>query len=318
MPSALPLSDPALDPQKFRNPSHTAKGDPRAHVALGALETLWFNTGTLCNLTCGHCYIESSPRNDRLAYITTDEVRGYLDEIASLGLPTAEIGFTGGEPFMNPDLLDSVELCLERGFRVLILTNAMRPMMKCAERLRPLAARWGERLVLRVSLDHFGAALHEHERGPQTWQPTIDGLQWLAQKEFSIAVAGRLRWGESEAQMRDGYRRLFAGLGLPLDAGDPAALMLFPEMDETADVPEISTACWDHLGIKPDDMMCSSSRMVIKAKGGAPQVMACTLLAYDSNFAMGASLAEAAGDVMLNHPHCARFCVLGGGSCSTG
>ncbi len=311
MPAALPLPDPALDPQKFRNPSHTAKGMPRAHVALGALETLWFNTGTLCNLTCGHCYIESSPRNDRLAYITADEVRGYLDEIASLGLPTREIGFTGGEPFMNPELLDSVELCLERGFRVLILTNAMRPMMKCA-------ARWGERLGLRVSLDHFGAALHEQERGPRTWQPTIEGLQWLAGNGFSIAVAGRLRWGEPEARMRAGYRRLFAGLGLALDANDPAALMLFPEMDETADVPEISTACWDHLGIRPDEMMCASSRMVVRAKGGAAHVMACTLLAYDSGFAMGASLVEASGKVMLNHPHCARFCVLGGGSCSAG
>jgi len=318
MPAALPLPDPALDPNKFQNPSRTAKGVPRAHVALSALDTLWFNPGTLCNLTCGHCYIESSPRNDRLAYLSVDEVRGYLDEIAALGLPTGEIGFTGGEPFMNPDLLDCVELCLARGFRVLILTNAMRPMMKCAERLQPLAVRWGDRLVLRVSLDHFGAALHEQERGARSWQPSIDGLQWLARNGFSIAVAGRLRWGESEAQMRDGYRRLFTRLDLPLDAGDPAALMLFPEMDETADVPEISIACWDHLGIKPDDMMCAHSRMVVKPKGGVAQLMACTLLAYDPGFVMGASLADAAGEVMLNHPHCARFCVLGGGSCSAG
>ncbi|MDP6953569.1 MAG: radical SAM protein [Alphaproteobacteria bacterium] len=316
MPAALPLPDPALDPNKFQNPSHTAKGDPRAHVALRALDTLWFNTGTLCNLTCEQCYIESSPRNDRLAYITTDEVRGYLDEIAALELPTSEIGFTGGEPFMNPDLLDSVEMCLEQGFRVLILTNAMRPMMKCAERLQPMAARWGDRLTLRVSLDHFGSALHEHERGPRSWQPTVDGLTWLADNGFSIAIAGRLRWGESEAQMRQGYRRLFGELNLNIDADDPAALMLFPEMDETADVPEISIYCWNHLGIDPHDMMCAHSRMVVKAKGHTPQVMACTLLAYDPGFAMGASLAEASGEVSLNHPHCARFCVLGGGSCS--
>jgi len=45
-------------------------------------------------------------------------------------------------------------------------------------------------------------------------------------------------------------------------------------------------------------------------------VLACTLLAYDRAFEMGATLAEAEGDVALNHPHCAKFCVLGGASCS--
>jgi hypothetical protein len=34
-----------LDPRKFQDPLVTAKGEPRARVALKALETLWFNTG---------------------------------------------------------------------------------------------------------------------------------------------------------------------------------------------------------------------------------------------------------------------------------
>ena len=64
-------------------------------------------------------------------------------------------------------------------------------------------------------------------------------------------------------------------------------------------------------------MMCASSRMVVVRKGNAqPSVMACTLLAYDQQFNLGASLAEAQKSVQLNHPHCASFCVLGGGSCS--
>ena len=218
---------------------------------------------------------------------------------------------------MNPALIDIVELCLGRGFRVLVLTNAMRPMMKCAERLRPLVARWSETLTLRVSLDHYTQGLHERERGPRSWQPTIDGLCWLAANGGAISVAGRLRWGEPEARMREGYRRLFAALALPVEASDPARLVLFPEMDETVDVPEITTACWDILGVAPEAMMCATSRMVVKPKGAArPVVMPCTLLPYDDAFAMGASLAEAAGEVALNHPHCARFCVLGGGSCS--
>ena len=56
---------PRLDPRKFQDPDITADGEERARVALTRLETLWFNTGTLCNLECANCYIESSPRNDR-------------------------------------------------------------------------------------------------------------------------------------------------------------------------------------------------------------------------------------------------------------
>ena len=86
-----------LDPAKFHDPKTTAKGEERAVVALAALRTLWVNTGTLCNITCRNCYIESSPRNDALAYLTAAELRGYLDEIARDALPVEEIGFTGGE-----------------------------------------------------------------------------------------------------------------------------------------------------------------------------------------------------------------------------
>ena len=68
-----------LDPRKVRDPLVNAGGERRAWVALDALDTLWFNTGTLCNLACRHCYIESSPTNDRLAYLSAAEVRAYLD-----------------------------------------------------------------------------------------------------------------------------------------------------------------------------------------------------------------------------------------------
>jgi sulfatase maturation enzyme AslB (radical SAM superfamily) len=64
------LSLPRLDPSKFQDPFVTAQGEKRAHVVLKALQTLWFNTGTLCNLTCQHCYIESSPKSNRLPRTT--------------------------------------------------------------------------------------------------------------------------------------------------------------------------------------------------------------------------------------------------------
>jgi uncharacterized Fe-S cluster-containing radical SAM superfamily protein len=306
-----------MDARKFEDPFITAKGERRAHVALKALETLWFNTGTLCNLTCQHCYIESSPKNDRLVYLTAAEVARYLDEVQSAGWATSLIGFTGGEPFMNPELPAMLEDALYRGFAALVLTNAMKPMTKCKPALLRIKERYDEKLTIRVSIDHYARQVHELERGKRSWSPTIDGLVWLVRNGFSIHVASRRLSGETEDVIRAGFARLFASLDLPIDSDDPVALTIFPEMDLTIDVPEITEACWGILGRSPESVMCATSRMVVKRKGASlPAVLACTLLPYDPRFELGGTLAEASGAVPLNHPHCAKFCVLGGGACS--
>jgi uncharacterized radical SAM superfamily Fe-S cluster-containing enzyme len=317
-PSAVRDSVPTLDTRKFQDPQNTASGDRRATVRLRQLTTLWFNTGTLCNIACRNCYIESSPRNDRLVYLTRSEVAAYLDEIERDGWNTEEIGFTGGEPFMNSDFLGMLEDCLSRGYRVLVLTNAMRPMQRSKARLLDLNNRLGHNLVVRVSLDHFTAERHEDERGPGTFEVTLDGLIWLARSGFKVTVAGRTMWGADDlCRERAGYARLFAKHNIPIDAFDPAALVLFPEIDPGADVPEITEACWEVLHKSPQDVMCASSRMVVKRKGGErPVVLACTLIPYDERFELGPTLKDAAREVSLNHPNCAKFCVLGGASCS--
>ena len=303
----------------FSDPSWTAKGEPRAAVPLDRLETLWFNTGTLCNIECVGCYIESSPTNDRLVYISAAEVAAYLDEIERAGLDVREIGFTGGEPFMNPEMNAMIEACLDRGFEVLVLTNAMAPMMRrhVREPLGALIARHGDRLTLRVSLDHHAAAAHDELRGAGAFEKSLIGLRWLRDQGARLAVAGRSLWGESDAEARAGFAALFEAERLEIDAADPATCVLFPEMDETVATPEITTACWDILGKSPGDVMCASSRMVVKRRGAAaPVVLACTLLPYDAAFELGSTLEEASGEVALNHPHCSKFCVLGGASCS--
>ncbi len=304
---------------KFQNPSRTAKGEPRAIVALSNPETLWFNTGTLCNITCANCYIESSPSNDRLVYITAGEVRDYLDQIKARKWPVSEIAFTGGEPFMNPQMNAMARTSLERGYNVLILTNAMRPMMRKSVKagLRALVAEFGDKLTLRISVDHWSQKLHDKERGTGAYAHTLAGMKWLRDAGIRMTVAGRTMWHESESEAHEGYRAFYARHGFDIDAADPGQTVLFPEMDEQADVPEITTKCWDILGKSPDDVMCSSSRMVVKRRGAeTPVVLACTLLPYAPEFELGQTLAEAERDVALNHPHCAKFCVLGGASCS--
>lgn len=305
--------------EKFRDPLVTAKGEERAVVALTNPETLWFNTGTLCNIECVNCYIASSPSNDRLVYITADEVSDYLDQLDDRNWGVREIAFTGGEPFMNPEMIEITRRSLARGYEVLILTNAMRPMMRKSMQsgLASLVAEYGDKLTLRISVDHWSAKHHDVERGAGAFEKTLTGMRWLRDAGIRMAVAGRTVWGESDAQSRAGYAALYARERFAILAKDTGQTVLFPEMDESVDVPEITTACWDILKITPTSVMCANSRMVVKRRGAEkPAVLACTLLPYEPEFELGKTLAEAETSVRLNHPHCAKFCVLGGASCS--
>ncbi len=319
MPPALAAEGSPAAPSRprFSDRLLTATGERRASVPLRALRTLWFNTGTLCNITCTGCYIESSPTNDRLAYLSRAEAQAYLDEARALHPELEEVAFTGGEPFMNRELPAMMRDALEAGYRVLVLTNAMRPMQRFNADLIALHRDHGPQITMRVSLDHSTPERHEAVRGAGTWPPAIAGLRFLAQHGFTIAIAGRTLWDEDEASLRAGYRALFATLALDIDAADPARLVLFPEMDARPNVPEITESCWGILGKQPGDVMCAGSRMVVKRRGAErPAVVSCTLLPYDQAFELGETLAEAGGAVHLNHRFCAEFCVLGGASCS--
>jgi len=317
-----PKSEPsqlALDPKKFKDPDTTAKGEKRASVYFKQLKTLWFFTGSLCNIECINCYIDSSPTADHFVYLTPEDMAPYLDEIDDLGYGKVEIAFTGGEPYMNPHILRLSEMALERGHSMLVLTNAMRPMMRprVQQGLLDLQTRFGSAMTLRISLDHYALGFHDKERGAGSYAAAVTGIDWLSRNGFNIALAGRTIWGEAENVSRSNYAALIKRHGWAINPANSKELVLFPEMDEMVDVPEITTACWGILGVSPNDIMCSDARMVVRKKGAKrATVLACTLLWDDEQFDLGHTLEGARNPVKLNHPHCAKFCVLGGASCS--
>jgi len=279
-----------IDPRKFQNPTTTAKGERRASVFFKELKTLWFNSGSLCNIECANCYILSSPTADHFVYLTPDDMRPYLDEIDALYDHKVEIAFTGGEPYLNPHMLEMSEMALERGHDLLILTNAMKPMMRprVQKGLLDLHARYGPKMTLRVSLDHFSKEGHDGERGDGSFDIALNGMKWLTENGFHLNIAGRAMFAESEEDARAGFDTLITAQGWHINAFDPASLILFPEMDDSVDVPEITTACWGILDVHPDSMMCATSRMVVKRKGeDKPAVLACTLLWDDPQFRRG-------------------------------
>ncbi len=321
--TARPLTPPT---QRWRphappqpEPTPPVLSAPPARVALDGLETLWFNTGTLCNIACAGCYIESTPRNDRLIYLARAEFDRFMDEAADRHPELREIGLTGGEPFMNPDAPGMIESALERGYRVLVLTNAMRPMQRHLPLLERLRSRHGARLALRISLDHYTLDGHERVRGEGSFAPAMAGLSWLSSRGFPLAIAARFGAEETEAAFRAGFAGLFRDQGLALDAGNPDQLVLFPELADQEPPPAVSETCWQAFGSRGRRVMCQSSRMVVRRKGEpAARVAACTLLPYAAAFDLGSSLAEAAAPVTLDHPYCSRFCVFGGATCAAG
>lgn len=301
----------------FSDPYTTAKGEKRAWVEPHVLKTLWFNTGTQCNLSCKNCYIESSPTNDRLVYIDVDDISPFLDEVKAFHPHIKEIGFTGGEPFLNPHFLSILKKTLERGFSILVLTNAMKPMQKTIEEVRRLGEKFVGKIEFRISVDHYSKEIHEKERGPNTWEPMVAGLAMLFECNITVSIAGRTLISETREEKISGYQKLFDEYGWPLLAETPENLVIFSEMDVDKNVPEITNSCWSILDKNPKDIMCASSRMVVKKKGKIrPEVIACTLLPYEEQFSLGSTIKEAWIPVSLNHPHCATFCVLGGSSCS--
>ncbi len=303
--------------KKFSDLKYTADGKLRAIVPFKSFKALWFNTGTQCNLKCQNCYIESSPTNDRLVYITKQDVIPFLNEIKENNWPITKIGFTGGEPFINPNIIDILNHCLQEGFEVLVLTNAYKVLKRIENFLIDLKNQYAEKLQLRISLDHYSQDIHEKERGKGTFLPTINTIKWLVDNNFNISIAGRsLVKKENIQTAKEEYQNLFYQYKINFDMNEENSV-IFPEMDENIEATEITTDCWKILNVKPQDQMCASERMIVKRKGEIkPRVQACTLLAYQDQFTMGYTLKESMKPTYLNHPFCAQFCVLGGASCS--
>jgi sulfatase maturation enzyme AslB (radical SAM superfamily) len=302
--------------RKFTHQKLTAKGEKRAFIDFKGFKNLWFNTGTQCNLTCVNCYIESSPSNDQLIYITKQDVLPYLEELKDFENKVETIGFTGGEPFLNPNMLEILELVCKFGYQALVLTNGVNVIKRVADKLCLLQKSYPNQLRLRVSLDHYTKEIHERERGSNSFDKALDSIKWFSENKFELSIAGRSLTYESSEQAQKGYQDLISKLSISLTLTNEN-LVIFPEMATDKDVPEITTKCFDILNISPDHQMCSSERMIIKKKGESQTtIMPCTLLAYDSQFEMGKTLRESQKRVYLNHKFCAEFCILGGASCS--
>ena len=191
--------------------------------------------------------------------------------------------------------------------------------------MRPIEIKFKEllalpnlnKLTIRISVDHFKRMKHESIRGSNTWKKVIKNLIWLSNNSLNFNIAAKIKPGDTENSMREGFNKLFKKIKLSIDSFNKNELVLFPIMNYEEASTEITEDCWKVLNKSPESVMCSNSRMIIKRKNETnTKVLPCTLITKDKEFELGDNLVSSRKKVFLNHPFCSQFCVLGNSSCS--
>jgi molybdenum cofactor biosynthesis enzyme MoaA len=290
--------------------NNTAAESPR--VELRALDTLWFQVaGTLCNLACHHCLVSASPTNRTHEHLSLETVRRHLAEGTDLGV--REYYFTGGEPFLNPEMEAILEAALALGPST-VLTNGLLLSGERCRRLRQLADASDYSLDLRVSLDGWDAATNDPIRGEGSFVRVLRGVANLV----DVGINPVLTVTEvcKEVSADGGKQRFFE---LLRDIGiDKPRLKVLPVFQIGAEVErggayqqwqqlrhgDDAGAGWDHL-------QCSSCRMVT-SRG----VWVCPILVNEPAGKMGRSLSDTLESFPLEHQAC-WTCHVQGASCKT-
>ena len=167
---------------------------------------LWLYTNFHCNLACSYCSVASSPQA-RKRSLGLERVKALVDEAVTEGF--TEVYLTGGEPFLEPDIVEMVLYATER-LDVVLLTNGMVYQGWRLEQLKRLAGR--ERLVLQTSIDAASAAGHDANRGLGSWRKAMDGLR------LAVGLGLPVRVGMTETPDNghevEPLRALLAGMGI--------------------------------------------------------------------------------------------------------
>jgi MoaA/NifB/PqqE/SkfB family radical SAM enzyme len=273
---------------------------PTPAVALAHLDELWFQVGgTLCNLECRHCFISCSPANHSFGFLDLETVRRYLDESVRFGV--REYYFTGGEPFLNRDMVGILELTLQYG-PATVLTNGTVFKEDWLGRLRKAEADSSYSLEFRISIDGFTAQDNDPIRGPGTFHRAMAGVRQLVNHGFlPIITITRTRDDQDDATLVRGFIRALRDCGysrprlkiLPtLRIGAEADRQRGYREDERV-TPEMME------NFDPGLLICNHSRIVTD-RG----VYVCPILIEAADARMGCTLQESLGPFPLRHHAC--------------
>jgi organic radical activating enzyme len=273
---------------------------PAVEVPLRHLDELWFQvTGTLCNLTCQHCFISCSPHNHAFGFLALDDVLRVLDESVPLGVK--EYYFTGGEPFLHPDMVAILERTLELG-PATVLTNGTVLRDDWLDRLAGAEARSLYSLEFRVSIDGYSADSNDPVRGEGTFERALRGVEKLLRHGFlPLITVARTSDDQDEAELFAGFVAMLKQRGY-----DRPRVKILPTLRLGAEVDRqrgysdeefVTPALME--GFDPGLLLCSHARLV-SDRG----VHVCPILLEAPDSILGQSLAEVMKSFTLRHHAC--------------
>jgi AdoMet-dependent heme synthase len=275
-------------------------------IELKHVDNLWFQvTGTLCNIACTHCFNGSGPGVKTFGFLSVDRVRAEIE--TAVGMGVKEVFFTGGEPFLHPQLLEMLGLSIAVA-PTTVLTNGTLINDAVADALARIERQARYSLEIRVSLDGHTEEMNDVIRGRGVFRRALEATARLSQRGLLPLVTIVRTWSdEEELSTLAGFVRTLKGAGYskPRIKVIPA-LPLGRELTrletrvETASHDEVLT---DEMlvGFDRDLLMCSNSRLVTD-RG----VWVCPLLVDMPDARLGASLATAAPQYELRHRACTR------------
>lgn len=275
------------------------------------LDQLWFQVGgTRCNLTCRHCFISCSPHNDSFRFLTLEEVKSRLDESVVLGVK--EYYFTGGEPFLNPDLVAILCATLNYG-PATVLTNGTVLRREWLETLRAAEERSRYSLEIRVSIDGFSAETNDPIRGVGTFARALRGIGQLVENGFlPIITAARVWPLADERAVIEQFVAMLKNAGY-----SRPRLKILPTLQIGAEAQRtvgylpgerVTAAMLD--GFDRSQLVCEHSRCV-SDRG----VHVCPILMDEPDSLLGDSLAQALAPYAIRHGAC-YTCYQHGAICS--
>jgi len=284
----------------------------KAPVAgLKRLETLWFQlTGTLCNLQCAHCFISCGPKNKTHEMITADTIQWYLKEASTLGVK--EFYFTGGEPFLHPQIVDVIKETLNFGTTT-ILSNGTLITQKVAQEFNQISRNSKYKLEFRISLESPVEAENDQIRGHGSFQRTIKGIQALLNAGFNpiITTADWTKYGKFAKETDADFGSLIGFLRAPQLRLKKLPIVLLGRCAELIrpyhESERVTEKCFDNFDI--NNLQCATSR-IVTSKG----VYVCPILINDQNAWMGWTLNESLKSYTMES-HACYTCRTSGLTC---
>jgi molybdenum cofactor biosynthesis enzyme MoaA len=281
-------------------------------VPLTALDQLWFQVaGTVCNLKCSHCFISCSPDNHSHWFLDRAQVSEALVASASMGVK--EYYFTGGEPFMNRDMLGILADTLAFG-PATVLTNATLLPQRTVDDLARIAEGSQYTLEVRVSIDGTTPEMNDALRGEGAFVRAMDGMARLVAAGFLPIVTAMQTWDDFETpEVLGAFRELLADIGYtrarlkilpPLRMGAEAARS--GGYAETERVTAKMMAVYDQ-----DLLLCARARLVT-ARG----VWVCPILLEYESGRLGETLQEAVDTPARLSEQACLTCYVSGAICS--